>query len=52
MARHASRLGTTFLAIYLILAGLVSLIGLHFDGLPVLMGLMAIVAGILLLLGR
>jgi hypothetical protein len=42
----------TRLGIYLILQGLVSLIGLSFQGLGLILGLVALIAGILLLLGR
>jgi hypothetical protein len=52
MARSARNLGMLLLAIYLILSGLIQLISLHFAGLSLIMGLLAIVAGILLLLGR
>jgi len=45
-------LGLKLLAIWLILAGLVPLIGLHFAGLPQILGALAIVAGVLLLLDR
>jgi hypothetical protein len=52
MARSARNLGILLLAIYLILSGLIQLIQLHFAGLPLIMALLAIVAGVLLLLGR
>lgn len=45
-------LGMILLSIYLILTGLIMLIGLSFQGLPIIMGALAIVAGILILLGR
>jgi hypothetical protein len=45
-------LGMTLLAIWLILQGLSSLIGFSFQGLGVIMAVLALVAGILLLLGR
>jgi hypothetical protein len=45
-------LGMTLLAIWLILQGLSSLIGFSFQGLGVVMAVLALVAGILLLLGR
>lgn len=45
-------IGTILLGIYLILQGLVSLAGLHFAGLPVLMGILALAAGVLILVGR
>jgi hypothetical protein len=52
MARTLGRLSTVCLGIYLLLQGLVTLIGLSFTGLPVLVGLLAIVAGVLLLAGK
>jgi hypothetical protein len=45
-------LGMLLLAIWLILSGLIALLGLSFDGLSVLMGLLALVAGLLILFGR
>jgi hypothetical protein len=44
--------GMLLLAIWLILQGLSSLIGFSFPGLGVIMAVLALVAGILLLLGR
>ena len=44
--------GIILLAIWLILYGLVALFGLSFSGLGVVMGVLAIVAGILLLVGK
>lgn len=44
--------GTLLLSIWLILHGLTALIGFSFNGLGVIMALLALVAGILLLLGR
>lgn len=46
------RIGIALLAVYLILVGLVHLLGLHFSGLGLLQGLLALIAGILLLVGR
>jgi hypothetical protein len=40
------------LSIWLILTGLIALFGLSFDGLGIIMGLIAIGAGIFILLGR
>ena len=40
------------LGIYLILAGLTSLFGLSFNGLGLIMGLLALLAGVLLIAGR
>ena len=45
-------IGMLLLAVWLILYGLVQLLGLTFDGLPLIMGLLAIVAGVFILLGR
>jgi hypothetical protein len=45
-------LGLLLLSIWLILTGLVSLIGLGFGGLGTLMGLLALAAGVALLVGR
>ncbi len=40
------------LAIWLIISGLVNLIGIHFAGLPLIMGVLAIAAGVLIIMGR
>ncbi len=40
------------LAIWLILSGLVNLLGLGFAGLGIVMGVLAIAAGVLILLGK
>ena len=45
-------LGLMLLAVWLILSGLINLIGLHFAGLAILMGVLAIIAGVLLILGK
>ena len=45
-------LGMILLGIYLILTGLITLIGLSFQGLPLIMGALAIAAGIFIVLGR
>jgi len=45
-------LGLLLLAIYLILQGLIPLLHLSFSGLSVVMAILAIAAGVLLLLGR
>jgi hypothetical protein len=44
--------GIILLSIYLILVGLVLLLGLTFAGLPLLQGVLALLAGIALLVGR
>lgn len=45
-------LGMILLSIYLILTGLITLIGLSFQGLPLIMGVLAIATGVLIVLGR
>ena len=45
-------LGLLVLGIYLILVGLVGLFGLHFGQLNLILPLLALVAGILVLMGR
>ena len=45
-------MGMLLLAIWLILTGLIGLFGLSFNGLSTLMGALAIVAGVLILVGR
>ncbi len=50
--RVTKNLGMLLLAIWLILYGLSALFGLSFQGLPVIMAILALAAGILILLGR
>ncbi|MBU1747388.1 MAG: hypothetical protein KKA73_06835 [Chloroflexi bacterium] len=45
-------LGMLLLAIWLILTGLIALTSFTFTGLPIVMGILAIAAGILILIGR
>ena len=45
-------LGHALLAVWLILYGLVALLGLTFTGIGIVLGGLAIAAGILILLGR
>ena len=45
-------LGMLLLAIWLIVTGLVQLLGLSFSGLPLILAIVAIAAGVLILLGR
>jgi hypothetical protein len=45
-------IGIILLSIYLIIAGLVILFSLSFSGLPMLQGVIALLAGIALLVGR
>jgi hypothetical protein len=44
--------GTLLLGIWLLLHGLITLIGIHFPYSGVIMGLLALISGILLLVGR
>ncbi len=44
--------GFLLLAIWLILTGLIAILGLSFAGLSIIMGLIALAAGILILIGR
>jgi len=50
--RITKNLGILLLAIWLILTGIVPLLHLSFAGLGLVMSILAIVAGILLLVGR
>jgi len=50
--RLTRNLGMLLLAIWLILTGLTTLVGFSFQGLPVIMAILAIAAGILILIGR
>jgi hypothetical protein len=50
--RRASSVGITLLAVWLILMGLAQVISLSFRGFGLLQGILALVAGILILLGR
>lgn len=50
--RLSRSIGTILLGIYLILQGLIGLANLAFSGLGLLMGILALAAGILILLGR
>lgn len=45
-------IGLFLLGVWLLLHGLISIIGLHFHGLPVLMGILAIVVGAMLIIRR
>ena len=45
-------LGMLLLAVWLILTGLVALFGFKFQGLEIILGILALAAGILLLLQR
>jgi len=50
--RLTRNLGMLLLGIWLIVSGLIALLGLSFSGLPVIMAILAIAAGVLILLGR
>jgi hypothetical protein len=52
MARSARSIGLVILGVYLVLSGLMTLTGFGFPASGVIMGLLALLAGILLLLGR
>ncbi|HKI04840.1 MAG TPA: hypothetical protein VKK31_22870 [Thermoanaerobaculia bacterium] len=52
MARSTRSLGLLLLGIYLILVGLGNLIGLHFAYFGMIQGLLALIAGVLILIGR
>ena len=52
MRRFTKNIGMLLLSIWLILNGLIALFSLSFNGLGVIMGLLAIAAGIFILLGR
>ncbi len=45
-------LGMLLLSIWLILYGLIALFSFSFSGLPIVMAILAIAAGVLILLGR
>ena len=45
-------LGMMLLAVWLILAGVIPLLALHFSGLTMIMAIVAIVAGVLILLNK
>ena len=45
-------LGMLLLAVWLILEGLVSLLGLSFSGIGLLLGILALAAGVAILLGK
>lgn len=44
-------LGMLLLAIWLIMTGLIPVLKLHFEGLPMIMQVLAIASGVLILLG-
>jgi hypothetical protein len=52
MGRFTKNIGLLLLSIWLILYGLIALFGLKFNGLDIIMGILAIAAGIFILIGR
>ena len=52
MASHARGVGAVLLGVWLILHGLIAIINLSFEGLGLIMAILALVAGILILLGK
>ncbi len=52
MRRFTKNIGMLLLAIWLILYGLIQVFGLHFNGSEIVLGLLAIAAGIFILIGR
>lgn len=45
-------LGIKLLGVFLLLEGLIRLFSLHFTGLGIVMGVLALIAGVLLLVGK
>jgi hypothetical protein len=50
--RLTKNLGMILLGIWLIMTGLIPLLHLSFEGLPLIMSILAVVSGALVLLGR
>jgi hypothetical protein len=50
--QFAKNIGMSLLGVWLIVNGLIGLLGLSFQGLGMLMAILALVAGILILMGR
>lgn len=50
--RVTKNLGMLLLGIWLILSGLIPVLGLSFSGLGIIMAILAIAAGVLILIGR
>jgi hypothetical protein len=50
--KRAGQLGFSLLGLYLILAGLSLIIQLHFVGMALLEGILALMAGVLIIAGR
>ncbi len=51
MAQLKGRFGVILLAVWLIIGGAAVIVHLSFDAFPILMAILAIIAGILLLIG-
>ena len=49
MAKRFRSLGFTLLGIWLVLEGLITLFSLHFDGIGLVMGIIALLAGVLII---
>lgn len=52
MAAKARGIGAILLGVWLVLHGLISLTNLSFNGLGLIMGILALVAGLLILIGK
>jgi hypothetical protein len=52
MKRFTKNIGMLLLSIWLILSGLIALFSFSFNGLDTVMGILAIAAGIFILIGR
>jgi hypothetical protein len=50
--KFTRNIGMLLLSIWLILTGLITLLGFSFQGLPLVMAILAIAAGVFILLGR
>jgi len=50
--RLTKNLGMILLGIWLIMTGLIPLLHLNFEGLPLIMSILALVSGVFILLGR
>jgi hypothetical protein len=50
--RMTNNVGMVLLGIWLIMTGLIPLLHLSFEGLPLIMAILAIVSGIMVLFGR
>lgn len=50
--KFTGKIGLILLAVYLILTGLIAVFSLSFANLPILMGILALAAGVLILIDR